>query len=76
MIHNILYTSYIEINLKIILERITIKMSTERFDLQTASFEKMADFFYTNGYVILDNALSPDVIESLKNDLYNVHNST
>ena len=51
-------------------------MSTERFDLQTASFEKMADFFYTNGYVILDNALSPDVIESLKNDLYNVHNST
>ena len=44
-----------------------------RFDLQKDNFAKMADFFYVNGYVILDNALSPETIAKLRNDLYKVH---
>ena len=44
----------------------------ERFDLQTDQFAKMADFFYTNGYVILDNALSPDMIARVRRDLHTV----
>lgn len=51
-------------------------MSTERFNLEKDSFTKMADFFYTNGYVILDNALSPEMIKNLKNDLYSVYNNS
>ena len=50
-------------------------MSIERFDLQTGNFAKMADFFYTNGYIILDNALEPDTLNKLKLDLNNVHNN-
>ena len=48
---------------------------TERFDLQTGNFAKMADFFYTNGFIILDNALQPDILNKLKNDLLNFHNN-
>lgn len=47
---------------------------SERFDLQTGNFAKMADFFYTNGYVILDNALNPEIIDELKSDLHNINN--
>ena len=43
--------------------------SVEHFNLNTASFDKMADFFYTNGFIILDDALSPDVIARLREDL-------
>ena len=50
-------------------------MSIERFDLQTGNFAKMADFFYTNGFVILDNALTPEMLQNVRNDLHNVHNS-
>lgn len=32
----------------------------------------MADFFYTNGFVILKNALAPEMISQLKNDLNTV----
>lgn len=49
--------------------------SIERFNLQTDSFTKMADFFYVNGFVILDNALSSEQIHKLKNELYEVHNT-
>ena len=48
---------------------------SERFDLQKDSFNKMADFFYTNGYVILDNALDKDTISDLSSDLYNAQHS-
>ena len=44
-------------------------MSIERFDLQTGNFEKMADFCYTNGFVILDNALTPELLQNVRNDL-------
>jgi len=43
--------------------------SVERFNLNSASFDKMADFFYTNGFIILDDALSPDVVARLREDL-------
>ena len=45
-------------------------METETFDLQNDSFTKMADFFYTNGFVILENALSPEMLDRLRNDLH------
>jgi hypothetical protein len=32
----------------------------------------MADFFYTNGFVILENALAPEMISRLRNDLNTV----
>ena len=48
---------------------------SERFDLQKDLFDKMADFFYTNGYVILDNALDEDTISNLRSDLYNAQHS-
>jgi len=44
-------------------------MATESFDLQNTDFKKMADFFYTNGFVILENALSPEMLTDLRNDL-------
>ncbi len=47
-------------------------MSVERFDLQKDSFQKMADFFYVNGFVILDNALTRDEVDTIKNDLHMV----
>ena len=47
-------------------------MSAETFDLQNDDFKKMADFFYTNGFVILENALAPEMIASLRNDLNTV----
>lgn len=36
--------------------------STETFNLQTDKFDKIAKFFYTNGFVILENALSEELI--------------
>lgn len=45
-------------------------MSVERFDLQKDSFQKIADFFYVNGFVILDNALTSDEVDTIKNDLH------
>lgn len=50
-------------------------MSMERFDLEKDNIVKMADFFYTNGFVILDNALSPEMLAKIKEDLYNVHSN-
>lgn len=44
-------------------------MSTESFNLQHDDFRKMADFFYVNGFVILNNALDPDMISRLRDDL-------
>ena len=35
----------------------------------------MADFFYTNGFIILDNSLDTETLNKLKNDLLNVHNN-
>jgi len=49
-------------------------MSTETFDLQNDDFKKMADFFYINGFVILENALTPEMITNLRNDLNKVVN--
>ena len=37
--------------------------------------QKWLIFFYTNGFIILDNALQPDILNKLKNDLLNVHNN-
>ena len=48
-------------------------MSVERFDLNRSPLDKMADFFYTNGFVILDNALDAETLEKLRNDLHEVH---
>lgn len=46
----------------------------ETFDLEKATnFVKIADFFYTNGYVILENALSPEIVEKLRNELNDCH---
>ena len=50
-------------------------MSVERFNLQKDDFKKMADFFYTNGFVILDDAILPDQIKKLRDELYDVHNN-
>ena len=49
---------------------------TERFDLQSDKFSssKAADFFYTNGYVILDNALNQETINKLKSELHTMEN--
>jgi len=44
-------------------------MATTSFNLQNTDFKKMADFFYTNGYVILENALTPEMLTNLRNDL-------
>jgi ectoine hydroxylase-related dioxygenase (phytanoyl-CoA dioxygenase family) len=46
----------------------------ESFNLQNDKFDKMADFFYVNGYVILENALDTETIEKLRNDLNNINN--
>lgn len=48
---------------------------TERFDINVDKFEKMANYFYTNGYVIIENALSPDIVSALKKDLYDAQNT-
>jgi len=50
-------------------------MFVERFDLQTDQYSKMADFFYTNGFVILDNALTNDMLTNVKEDLHRIHNN-
>lgn len=50
-------------------------MSVERFDLQKDDFRKISDFFYVNGFVILDNALTSEQIEKLRNELYSVHDN-
>ena len=47
----------------------------ERFDLTKCDFQKASDFFYVNGYIILDNALSEETINKIKNELYTVHNN-
>lgn len=44
-------------------------MATETFNLQNDDFKKIADFFYVNGFVILENALTPEMITRLRNDL-------
>lgn len=49
-------------------------MNVERFNLQTDNFEKIADFFYVNGFVILDDALPPEMLQNVKNDLFTHHN--
>lgn len=48
-------------------------MSTETFDLQKGDFKKMATFFYDNGYIILENALTSKMIADLRNDLDNAN---
>ena len=45
----------------------------ERFDLTNCDFKKASDFFYVNGYIILDNALSNDIVEKIRTELYAVH---
>lgn len=47
---------------------------TEVFDLEKSDLKKMTDFFYTNGFIILENAIKPNQIEKLRNELYGVHN--
>lgn len=47
----------------------------ERFNLQTDSMHSMASFFYDNGYVILDNALSPELVHRLRNELMNAEST-
>lgn len=46
------------------------------FDLQKGDFKKMSDFFYDNGYIVLENALSPTQIEQVRTDLYSIHDKT
>lgn len=48
-------------------------MSSETFDLQNDNFSKMADFFYTNGFIILENALDSETISKLREDLHRVN---
>lgn len=48
-------------------------MFVERFNLQTDQFSKIADSFYVNGFVILDNALSSEEISNIRQDLHTVH---
>jgi ectoine hydroxylase-related dioxygenase (phytanoyl-CoA dioxygenase family) len=43
-------------------------MATNTFSI-SSDFRQMTDFFHTNGYIIVENAISPDVIAKLKNDL-------
>lgn len=44
-----------------------------RFNLETNAFDKMASFFYDNGYVILDNAISPEMIAKLRGELSDLY---
>jgi ectoine hydroxylase-related dioxygenase (phytanoyl-CoA dioxygenase family) len=44
--------------------------TTAQFDLCTDSFDQMADFFYANGYVILNNALDADMVRRIRHDLH------
>jgi len=50
-------------------------MDIERFNLNVDSYDKIANFFYDNGFVILDDTLSPEEIYNIKNDLYKLHNN-
>lgn len=47
-------------------------MLAETFDLQNENFTKMADFFYINGFIILENTLSSEMISNLRSDLQKV----
>lgn len=49
--------------------------SIEKFNLETSDFKKISNFFYDNGFVILENAISNEQIQKLKNELYTVHNN-
>jgi ectoine hydroxylase-related dioxygenase (phytanoyl-CoA dioxygenase family) len=44
-------------------------MNDKRFNLEKDNFDKMANFFYDNGYVILENALSKELVEKLSFEL-------
>ena len=48
-------------------------MYSERFDLRLGDFKQQASFFYDNGYVILDNALSDEQVKQLRLELNNVN---
>lgn len=45
------------------------------FNFEQNTFHEMSNFFHKFGYIKIDNAISPDVILSLKNDLYGLENN-
>lgn len=47
------------------------KNDSIKFDINDG-FNKMIDFFHKNGYIIIENAISDDILKKLKNDLYSV----
>lgn len=49
-------------------------ISKNRFDALERDFKTWANFFHTNGYIILDNVLDSNIIEKLKQDLTNAEN--
>jgi hypothetical protein len=63
MIQNGQSNTRLSSNIKNHLKQATYKYNmSEHFDLQNDNFDKMADFFYTNGYVILHNALDSETV--------------
>jgi ectoine hydroxylase-related dioxygenase (phytanoyl-CoA dioxygenase family) len=47
--------------------------STSNFSIND-SFSSLANFFHANGYIIINDVVSNDVLEKLRNDLYKVEN--
>ncbi len=46
----------------------------DRFNFSSDSFADIAEYFHTNGYVIIDNAIGPEQITKLKAELTAVQN--
>ena len=40
------------------------------FNFEENTFKEMSEFFYDNGYIKIDNALSPEIMVKIKQDLY------
>jgi ectoine hydroxylase-related dioxygenase (phytanoyl-CoA dioxygenase family) len=45
------------------------------FNFEDNTFREMADFFHENGYIKIDNSISPEIINDLKQDLYKAENN-
>ncbi len=50
----------------------TDEYGVPHFNFSTDSFKKISEYFYTNGFVIIDNAISPEQITKLKKELGSV----
>lgn len=44
---------------------------TKTFDATSVNFQDWGEFFHENGYIILENAISPSIVEKLRKDLEN-----